>query len=79
MPFLKTLSGNGLVQEREMNPQLTSLTGKALHYARQSLLPQFEGIDSGDDDLLNRILWFASKGNIPYPTKYAGKVEEDKR
>jgi hypothetical protein len=56
----------------EMNPQLSTLNGRALHFARKSLLPEFEGIDSGSDDLLNRILWFASKGNSPYPAKYAG-------
>ena len=65
----------------EMNPQLSTLNGRALHFARKSLLPEFEGIDSGSDDLLNRILWFASKGNSPYPAKYAGassdKEEQD--
>jgi hypothetical protein len=58
----------------EMNPQIISLKGKALHYAKKSLLPEFDGIDSGNDDLLNRILWFAAKGNEPYPAKYAGAV-----
>ena len=33
-------------------------------------------IDSGDDNLLNRIIWFATKGDTPYPGKYAGKAEE---
>jgi YVTN family beta-propeller protein len=61
----------------EMNPQLTSLNGRALHFARKSLLPEFDGIDSGNDDLLNRILWFASKGNTPYPSKYAGATGSD--
>ncbi len=56
----------------ETSPQLSSLKGKALHYAKKSLLPEFDGIDSGNDDLLNRILWFAEKGNAPYPSKYAG-------
>ena len=56
----------------EMNPQLTTLNGRALHFARKSLLPEFDGIDSGNDDLLNRILWYASKGNTPYPSKFAG-------
>jgi hypothetical protein len=56
----------------EMNPQIISLKGRALHYAKKSMLPEFDGIDSGDDDLLNRILWFAEKGNTPYPAKYAG-------
>ncbi len=54
----------------EMNPSLMSLKGKALHYARKSMLPEFDGIDSGNDDLLNRILWFDAMGNTPYPAKY---------
>ena len=61
----------------EMNPQLSSLKGKALHYARKSMLPEFDGVDSGNDDLLNRILWFAEKGNAPYPAKYAGAAGDD--
>jgi YVTN family beta-propeller protein len=61
----------------EMNPQLNALKGKALHYAKKSLLPEFDGTDSGNDDLFNRILWFAEKGNTPYPAKYAGAVEDE--
>ncbi|HLN56662.1 MAG TPA: bifunctional YncE family protein/alkaline phosphatase family protein [Bacteroidales bacterium] len=61
----------------ELNPPLSALSGKALHYAKKSMLPEFDGIDSGNDDLLNRILWFAAKGNNPYPSKYEGKDEED--
>jgi hypothetical protein len=56
----------------EMNSPLSSLSGRALHFARKSLLPEFDGVDSGNDDLLNRILWFAARGNSPYPAKYAG-------
>lgn len=56
----------------EMNGPLTSLTGKQLHFAKMSMKPEFSGVDSGNDDLLNRILWFAAKGNAPYPAKYAG-------
>ncbi|MGD0340552.1 MAG: bifunctional YncE family protein/alkaline phosphatase family protein [Bacteroidales bacterium] len=62
----------------EMNPQLVSLNGKALHYAKKSLLPEFDGVDTGNDDLLNRILWFAEKGNIPYPAKYASADKDDR-
>jgi hypothetical protein len=61
----------------EMNPQLISLNGRALHYARKSMLPEFDGIDSGNDDLLNRILWYAAKGNTPYPARYAGAKESE--
>ncbi len=42
------------------------------------MLPEFDGVDSGNDDLLNRILWFAAKGNIPYPARCAGS-ESDER
>ena len=61
----------------ELNPQLVSLNGKALHFAKKSLLPEFNGVDSGRDDLLNRILWFAAKGNTPYPAKFAGAENEE--
>lgn len=61
----------------EMNSPLSSLSGRALHFARKSMLPEFDGVDSGNDDLLNRILWFAAKGNSPYPSKYAGAKEND--
>jgi YVTN family beta-propeller protein len=61
----------------QMNPPLNSLAGTARHYAEKSLLPEFDGVDEGNDDLLNRILWFASKGNAPYPAEYAGANSED--
>ncbi|MCX6321760.1 MAG: bifunctional YncE family protein/alkaline phosphatase family protein, partial [Bacteroidia bacterium] len=32
-----------IIPLNEMNPQLTSLNGKALHFARKSLLPEFDG------------------------------------
>ncbi len=59
----------------EMNPSPLSLTGKAKHFAELSADPQFDGIDSGDDSLFNRILWFSTMGNIPYPAKF--KVDDD--
>jgi DNA-binding beta-propeller fold protein YncE len=51
----------------ELNPELRALKGKALHYAKRSMEPQFDGIDDGNEELFNRILWFAAKGNTPYP------------
>jgi len=60
----------------EMNPQLISLKGNALYFAEKSMLPEFDGVDAGNDDLLNRILWFAAKGDIPYPAKFAGAVTD---
>jgi hypothetical protein len=60
----------------EMNPPLTSLKGTALHYAQKSMEPQFDGIDQGDDDLFNHILWFTMKGMENYPKKFSGKEED---
>ena len=61
----------------EMNPKLSMLKGKALYYAKQSAKPEFDHIDGGNDDLMNRILWQAGKGAKPYPAKLAGKAESD--
>jgi hypothetical protein len=66
-----------LVPLDEMNPPLTGLNGRALHFARMSLTAQYDGLDSGNDDLLNRIIWFATKGTVPYPAKYTGSDEDD--
>ena len=66
----------------EITAVVSSLTGKTLYYAKKSMLPEYDGVDSGNDDMLNRILWYAAKGNTPYPAKFAGAVsdkeEEDK-
>jgi YVTN family beta-propeller protein len=61
----------------EMNKPLTDLCGNAREFAEKSMLPEFEGIDKGDDDLLNRILWFAAMGDMPYPVQFAGKDSDD--
>jgi hypothetical protein len=41
------------------------------------MLPEFEGVDTGNDDLLNRILWYAAKGNTPYPSGFSGSEKTD--
>ena len=56
-----------LIQLDEMNKPLSELRGRALQYARESVNQLKEGIDSGEDDVLNRILWFAMKGSKVYP------------
>jgi YVTN family beta-propeller protein len=61
----------------QMNPPLKSLTGMARTYAGKSMLPEFDGVDEGNDDLLNRILWFSAKGNEPYPSWYAGAESDE--
>jgi len=61
----------------EMNPPLSALKGAALRYAEKSMEPQFDGIDSGDDQLFNRILWYAMKEKVKYPKRYSGKDEDE--
>jgi hypothetical protein len=61
----------------EMNKSLAELKGTALYYARKSMEPQFDHIDQGDDDLFNRIIWFAMKGKEMYPRKFSGKEEKE--
>lgn len=61
----------------EMNKDLSQLKGTALHYARKSMEPQFDHIDAGNDDLFNRIIWFAMKGKESYPRKFSGKDTDD--
>jgi len=57
----------------ELNAKLSELKGRDLYYARQSLRPEFDHIDGGKDDLMNRIIWHYAKRSVPYPAKYAGK------
>jgi hypothetical protein len=45
--------------------------------SEKSLEPQFDGIDSGDDDLFNRILWYAMKGKERYPKHFSGKDDDE--
>jgi hypothetical protein len=61
----------------EMNKELSALSGRELHYAKKSMLPIFDEIDSGYDDLFNRIIWFAMKGKEAYPAKYSMKGDDD--
>lgn len=65
-----------LIPLDEMNPPLSALKGTALHFAEKSMEPQFDGIDSGDDGLFNRILWYAMKGKERYPKHFNGKDED---
>lgn len=62
----------------EMNKSTASLKGKAKKYSILSASPEFDHIDSGNDDLLNRILWFAAKGDEPYPKKMTLPKKEQK-
>ena len=60
-----------LIPLDRMNKPESKLHGQELHYERLSTDPQFAHIDTGDEDLFNRILWFHAKGHKPYPRKFS--------
>ena len=52
-----------------MNKPVAQLKGKAKYYAKLSANKAFKELDSGNDDMMNKILWFAAKGNEKYPAR----------
>jgi YVTN family beta-propeller protein len=66
-----------LIPLDEMNPELSALKGKALYYAKKSMDPQFIHVDRGEDQLLNRIIWYALKGKENYPKKFSDGEDEE--
>jgi YVTN family beta-propeller protein len=60
----------------QMNPSREKLSGAALKYHDQSIQYAFQEIDKGNDDILNRIIWFSEKGNKKYPAKLAGDDDD---
>jgi hypothetical protein len=56
----------------EMNHPLAELKGRARRYARMSLENKEDEIDEGNDDVFNRILWWATRGSRPYPVVPTG-------
>jgi YVTN family beta-propeller protein len=57
----------------EMNPALSSISGKQLYWAKKSMnleLNDNDDLDLEEEDVLNKILWHSVKGfNVPYPEK----------
>jgi len=55
----------------EMNPKLSSISGKQLHWAKKSMeleLNYNDDLEYDEEIMLNRILWYSVKGyDIPYP------------
>jgi DNA-binding beta-propeller fold protein YncE len=56
----------------ELNPKKFKLQGQARSWAEKSLALDFSRPDAAAEDTLNRILWFAAKGEQLYPAAYAG-------
>ena len=65
------------VRLNRLNPALSKLTGAARRYGRLSSGAEFDHIDGGRDDVMNRIIWFATKGTQPYPTALTGPADDD--
>jgi len=65
-PYVFTHVPNVVPLDR-MNKPVAELKGKAATFARASAVQAAKGVDGGNDDLLNRILWFAAKGDVAYP------------
>ncbi|HEY4334237.1 MAG TPA: alkaline phosphatase family protein, partial [Puia sp.] len=65
-----------LIPLDSMNKPLAALKGKAASFARASANQAFKDVDGGDDDLMNRILWFDARGEAPYPSVEKGPTRE---
>ena len=61
----------------EMNKPSASLSGQEKKFAELSMQKQFDHIDGGNDDLLNRIIWFATMGKKRYPVKMTLGLKDD--
>jgi len=81
--FGKTASFAGFIHQpnqisiNERNPAIALLSGKSLKYALESLRPEYNHLDGGSDQMLNKIVWFSVKGNLPYPARFSGKDHDD--
>jgi YVTN family beta-propeller protein len=67
-----------LIALDEMNKPASALSGRAKKFTLISSSPMFAKIDSGNDDLLNQIIWFSTMGNKPYPRKFTIPKKERK-
>ena len=64
----------------ERNPAPKQLKGEALYWSKKSWELDLNQIDAAEEDVYNRILWFAAKGNAPYPfqhTRQGRSVEKE--
>ena len=57
----------------EFNSPLKTLKGEALSWAKKSLALNLDEEDQADEDTFNRILWYATRGNTPYPAEFVGR------
>lgn len=63
----------------EMNPPIKKLKGKALYWAKKSMELDLQKEDQADEDTFNRILWFSTRGETPYPAEFVGRRAPERR
>ncbi len=57
----------------QMNQSIAQLRGEALYYAKKCMELPLDDIDMADEDIFNRIIWHAVKGDgVPYPKPNRG-------
>ncbi len=57
----------------EMNPALSSISGKQRFFAKKSIQMPLDDIDQADEKVFNQILWHSVKGyDVPYPVLARG-------
>jgi phospholipase C len=61
----------------EMNKSVSELNGQAKQYALASMQRQYDHIDGGDDNLLNRIIWYSTMPKKPYPKQMTLGIKHD--
>ena len=61
----------------EMNKDASAVTGKEKKFTELSMQKEFDHIDSGSDDLMNRIIWFATMGKKRYHVKMTLRLKDD--
>jgi hypothetical protein len=62
-----------------MNADISALQGKAKSMALESRTRAFKGVDNGEDDRMNQIIWYYTKGDIPYPGSKAKQKNSEAR
>ncbi len=61
----------------EMNKPLNATSRLEKKFTESSMQKQFDHIDGGNDDLMNRIIWFATMGKKKYPVKMTLGIKDN--
>ncbi|MDX1934014.1 MAG: bifunctional YncE family protein/alkaline phosphatase family protein [Capsulimonadales bacterium] len=61
----------------EVTPARSAMTPRMRRFADLTAWQNFREVDAIDEDAMNRILWFAAKGDRPYPAHFAARARPD--